>query len=144
MKSHHKIVPRRLTGAGWAIPGFRNVSEIDGRWIVSMPDGTEVVCPERRQAIRAAVQAASASGAIGNQKKSARMRLFLHLVDGAETIRDGDGVVIEGSGLAEAVAREVAEFWREFWDKDRKGWRLHVADETGSVLFTIPLDGRLH
>jgi hypothetical protein len=59
-------------------------------------------------------------------------------------IRDDEGVVIEGSGLAEAVAREVAEFWREFSDEDRKGWRLHVADETRSVLVTIPLDGRLH
>jgi hypothetical protein len=72
------------------------------------------------------------------------MRLFFHLIDGAETIPDEEGVDIEGSGLAEAVAREVGELWREFSDDERKGWRLHVADETGSVLFTIPLDGRLH
>ena len=72
------------------------------------------------------------------------MRLYFHLVDGAETIRDEVGVEIEGGGLSGVVAREVAELWREFSDEDRKGWRLHVADETGSVLFTIPLDGRRH
>jgi hypothetical protein len=72
------------------------------------------------------------------------MRLYFHLVDGAETIRDEEGVDVEGSGVAEAVARDVAELWREFSDEDRKGWQLHVADETGSVLFTIPLDGRTH
>jgi hypothetical protein len=72
------------------------------------------------------------------------MRLFFHLVDSGETIRDQEGVEIEGRGLSEAVAREVAELWREFSDEDRKGWQLHVADETGSVLFTIPLDGRVH
>ena len=43
------------------------VSEIDGRWTVSMPDGTEVVCPDRRRAILPAVQAASASGEKGNR-----------------------------------------------------------------------------
>jgi hypothetical protein len=43
------------------------VSEIDGCWIVSMPDGTEVPCPDRRQAILSAIQAASASGGNGNQ-----------------------------------------------------------------------------
>ena len=72
------------------------------------------------------------------------MRMFFHLVDGAETIHDEEGIEVEGGGLSEAVAREVAELWREFSDDERKGWRLHVANETGSVLFTIPLDGGIH
>ena len=43
------------------------VSEIDGRWTVSMPDGSEVACPDRHHAILSAVQAASASGGNGNR-----------------------------------------------------------------------------
>ena len=43
------------------------VSEIDGCWIVSLPDGTEVPCPDRSHAILSAVQAANVSGGNGNQ-----------------------------------------------------------------------------
>jgi hypothetical protein len=72
------------------------------------------------------------------------MRVFFHIVGTTETIRDEDGLDVEVDGLCAAVARDVRELLGEFSEEVRRGWELHVTDETGTVLCRIPLDGPDH
>jgi hypothetical protein len=70
------------------------------------------------------------------------MRLFFHLFDGSEVILDHEGVEVADLEQAQsAIAWDVKELKREFSIEDRSGWRLNVADRSGLVLFSIPLDG---
>jgi hypothetical protein len=70
------------------------------------------------------------------------MRLFFHLFDGSEVILDHEGVEVADLQEAQrAITCDVDELKREFPIEDRSGWRLNVADRSGVVLFSIPLDG---
>ena len=69
------------------------------------------------------------------------MRIFFHLVDRTAVIPDTEGVEVDDLGAVRAaIACEIRELMQEFLDDDRRGWELRVADETGTVLFTVPLD----
>jgi hypothetical protein len=70
------------------------------------------------------------------------MRVYFHLKNGAETIRDLDGV--EVSDLEEArvqAGRAIEELRQEdpLAAEDWSGWRLDAADESGRLLFSLEL-----
>jgi hypothetical protein len=75
------------------------------------------------------------------------MRLYFHLTDSHDTIRDVDGV--EVSDLEEArteAKRAIAEMRLEdpSAPQDWSGWTLRVTDESGRVLLTLDLDCDIH
>ena len=74
------------------------------------------------------------------------MRLYFHLQEGAETIRDDVGVEVSDleTGKKEALSA-IGEMLRQPEAKPHgwAGWKLAAADESGALLFSFDL-GALH
>ena len=73
------------------------------------------------------------------------MRLYFHLQDGTETIRDEDGVEVPDVAVARAEAlRTIHEMRREHAARlhDWTGWKLAVADDSGAVLFSLDVNAQ--
>lgn len=75
------------------------------------------------------------------------MRCYFHLVNCHETIADDTGVEIADLAKAHETALQAIEDIRAeaiqlgaSW----QGWRLDVADPSGHVLLSIPLETILH
>ena len=71
------------------------------------------------------------------------MRLYFHLKDAHEVIRDVEGIEVADLEDARAQAiRAIAELRREDASaaRDWSGWTLSVADERGTVVFALDLD----
>jgi hypothetical protein len=75
------------------------------------------------------------------------MRCYFHLVNCHETIADDTGVEITDLSKAHEFALQAIEDIRAeaiqlgaSW----QGWRLDVADPSGNVLLSIPLETTLH
>ena len=74
------------------------------------------------------------------------MRCYFHLAHAHQVIPDHDGVEVSDPEEARTFAREVAlEMLQsgEAQASDWQGWRLDVADASGTALVTIPLDALL-
>ena len=70
------------------------------------------------------------------------MRVFFHLSNGTEQIRDDDGVEVESLDQAHAQAlRALAEFRAEelVAESALADWRLAAQDSSGAVIFTLDL-----
>jgi hypothetical protein len=66
------------------------------------------------------------------------MRLYFHLVDGTEMIRDEDGIEVADVDVAKAEAlNTIREMRGEQEAFDWAGWKLAVADESGALLFSF-------
>ena len=71
------------------------------------------------------------------------MRYYFHLVDGREMISDEDGLEVDDPAQ---IQSEVAQALREIRERnpdlvvEGQGWRMDVTDESGVVLFSLPLD----
>jgi hypothetical protein len=68
------------------------------------------------------------------------MRLYFHLQDGTETIRDEDGIEVSDVAVARAEAlRTIQDMRREHAARlhDWTGWKLAVADDSGAVVFSL-------
>lgn len=69
------------------------------------------------------------------------MRLYFHLVDQQEAIRDLEGVQVTDLEQARAEALQAVEELRmEDPTQDWSGWTLRISDETGRVLLSLDLD----
>jgi hypothetical protein len=71
------------------------------------------------------------------------MRCFFHLLSGADTILDDQGLEIFDLQEAEVQAfMAIQEVRQELdsIDEDLKGWHLNVVDGSGTTLMSIPLD----
>ncbi len=70
------------------------------------------------------------------------MRLYFHLQDKHEEVRDLVGVEVSDLNQAHTQAlRAVAELQAEDRPHDWSGWVLTVADADGTVLLTIDIAG---
>jgi hypothetical protein len=68
------------------------------------------------------------------------MRCYFHLTKGEEIIRDDRGLEVTDMAQARAEAiKAVVEMCDENPGLASAGWTLTVADDSGIVLFTIPL-----
>jgi len=75
------------------------------------------------------------------------MRCFFHLVNGAETILDDEGIDVPNAENAQAYALEAISELRREADtdvQDWSGWCLNIVCPEGSILDTIPLNASLH
>ena len=73
------------------------------------------------------------------------MRLFFHLQNGTETIRDEDGVEVSDLDAARAEALNTIRDMRDEEDgepHDWSAWRLAVVDSSGSLLLSLDMDAR--
>ncbi|HEX2137727.1 MAG TPA: hypothetical protein VHG30_17845 [Microvirga sp.] len=71
------------------------------------------------------------------------MRLYFHLKDTHEVIRDAEGIEVADLEDARAqVIQATKELRRENASaaRDWSGWTLSVADERGMVVFALDLD----
>lgn len=75
------------------------------------------------------------------------MQCYFHLVNGHDIIRDDTGVEVSCLRTAQDFALQVIDELREeaiqagaLW----QGWRLDIADPSGRVLLSIPLESVLH
>ncbi|MBM1171559.1 DUF6894 family protein [Microvirga arabica] len=75
------------------------------------------------------------------------MRCYFNLVNDHETIPDRAGIDASNLAIAEDMALQAIEDIREeaiqqgaSW----QGWRLDIADRSGNVLLSIPLDPTVH
>ena len=69
------------------------------------------------------------------------MRLYFHLFNGSELIRDDEGIEVASlEDAREAILADIAELRREFAAEDRREWVLNVTDGSGATLLSIPLD----
>lgn len=74
------------------------------------------------------------------------MRLYFHLQNGTETIRDEDGVEVSDVAAAKAEALNTIRDMRSAEDRkqpDWAGWKLAVADESGALLFSLDVDATI-
>ena len=68
------------------------------------------------------------------------MRVFFHLVDGTETIRDEEGVDVSDVDHAETQAlHAIRELRASDAARDWGAWRLEASDQAGSLLFSLNL-----
>jgi len=68
------------------------------------------------------------------------MRVFFHLVDGTETIRDEEGVEVSGLDEAQTQAlHAIRELRASDAARDWGAWRLEASDQAGSLLFSLNL-----
>src|SRR3954447_16671973 len=75
------------------------------------------------------------------------VRLYFHLVDTHEVIRDLEGIEVDDLEHARFEAlRAVREVQKESGPDagDWLGWTLNVTDAKGLVVFSLDLDGRAH
>ncbi|MBM6582771.1 hypothetical protein ILT44_21425 [Microvirga sp. BT689] len=73
------------------------------------------------------------------------MRCYFHLVNCHASILDNVGVEVSDLPTAHRQALCALEELRvEAANCDWQGWRLDVADLSGSVLMSIPLEATLH
>jgi len=73
------------------------------------------------------------------------MRLYFHLQDGIETIRDEDGIEVPDVAVARGEAlRAIQEVRRENAARlhDWGGWKLAGADGSGAVLFSLDVNAQ--
>jgi hypothetical protein len=71
------------------------------------------------------------------------MRCHFHVVNASEVIPDETGVEVSGLEEARVEALQAIEEMRQAdaaGTNDWKGWSLNVAETTGRVLFSIPLN----
>ena len=71
------------------------------------------------------------------------MRCYFHLTRGDETIRDDLGIEVADLDDARVAATKAIAEMRAADPRladEGAGWTLTVADVSGAVLFTIPLD----
>lgn len=75
------------------------------------------------------------------------MHCYFHLVNGHDIIRDDTGVEVPCLRTAQDHALQAIDELREeaiqagaLW----QGWRLDIADPSGSILLSIPLEPVLH
>ena len=71
------------------------------------------------------------------------MRLYFHLKDSNEVIRDTEGVEVSGPQEARVQAILAIEELRREAGQDWSGWTLTAADESGTVLFSLDLDSHI-
>jgi hypothetical protein len=70
------------------------------------------------------------------------MRLYFHLTNGRDVVRDEDGIDVADVDAARREAQQAVEELRQEKDFDRRtwnGWRLEVTDASGVVLVRIGL-----
>ncbi|MET0744954.1 MAG: hypothetical protein ABWY78_16400 [Microvirga sp.] len=70
------------------------------------------------------------------------MRCYFNLLNASDVIKDTDGIEVDDVEEARAQAMRAVEELREDDDlanDDWQGWQLEVVDDTGAILFTIPL-----
>ena len=73
------------------------------------------------------------------------MRLYFHLQDGTEVIRDEEGINVPDVAVAQAEALETIQELRGERDtgpQDWVGWKLAVADGSGAPLFSLDVGAR--
>ncbi len=73
------------------------------------------------------------------------MRLYFHLQDGTEMIRDEEGVDVPDVAIARAEALKTIQELRGEQDTgphDWAGWKLAVADDSGAPLFSLDVGTR--
>jgi hypothetical protein len=71
------------------------------------------------------------------------VKLFFHLVNGRDSLVDWEGVCASDIQDAEVQALMAIQELRQATgrrDEDPKGWCLDVADASGLILLSIPLD----
>jgi hypothetical protein len=71
------------------------------------------------------------------------MRLYFHLQNGTEMIRDKDGIEVSDVEAARAEALNAIRDMRSAEDQEPHawaGWKLAVADESGTLLFSVDVD----
>jgi len=71
------------------------------------------------------------------------MRCYFNLVDGSEVIRDRKGIEVSGPEEARAEAHQALTEQRQadpVAAQEWRGWTLNAVDDTGRLLFSIPLD----
>ena len=70
------------------------------------------------------------------------MRVFFHLKDASETIRDEEGVEVSDLNDAKAEARNAIQELREndAAARDWAGWKLEASDQEGALLFSLRLN----
>lgn len=74
------------------------------------------------------------------------MRCYFHLVNCHDAILDDTGVEVTGLEMVEAEALKAIRELREEddgADEAWQGWLLNVADASGDVILSIPLDAPL-
>ncbi len=72
------------------------------------------------------------------------MRVFFHLMDGTETIRDEEGVEVSDLDEARMQALDaIREIRASDAARDWGAWRLEASDQAGSLLFSLNL-GAFH
>jgi hypothetical protein len=75
--------------------------------------------------------------------QGASVQLFFHLVNGRDSLLDWEGVCASDIQDAEVQALMAIQELRQATDsidENLKGWRLDVADASGLILLSIPLD----
>jgi hypothetical protein len=75
------------------------------------------------------------------------MRCYVHLVNGDEAILDGVGIEVSDLATVQEMALQALDDIRNealelgaSW----QGWRLDIAEPSGRVLLSIPLDPTVH
>ena len=75
------------------------------------------------------------------------MRVYFHLVSRDDVVLDDTGIAVPDVAAAQQEAvraihelRQDADHSPEAWS----GWELQAVDENGNVLFSIPLNTKLH
>ena len=71
------------------------------------------------------------------------MRLYFHLQNGTETIRDEDGIDVSDLDAAKAEALNTIQDIRDEQDgqpHDWSAWKLAVVDGSGALLLSLNLD----
>ena len=74
------------------------------------------------------------------------MRLYFHLQNGTEMIRDGNGIEVADIHAAKAEALDAIAAIRGQQDTEPhygSGWTLAVADGAGSLLFSLAVDAQI-
>jgi len=70
------------------------------------------------------------------------LRLYFHLISGTDVIFDKDGLEVTSlDDVRETITADIEELIGEFPADQRRGWRLEVTDESGTVYFSVPLNG---
>jgi hypothetical protein len=68
------------------------------------------------------------------------MRVFFHLIDGTEAIRDEEGVEVSDLDEARTQALDaIREIRASNAARDWGAWRLEASDQAGSLLFSLSL-----
>lgn len=74
------------------------------------------------------------------------MRLYFHLKDGDDTIRDLAGVEVNDVGQAHVEALQALRELQEEQGSpanDWSGWTLQITDASGTVVLSIDLDSHI-